>query len=120
TVLLITRDKRQARQVATALERRVLPSPIHAPDGESAVAWIESHGCDVCVLDYDLPGIDGLETAVRLHQRAPNLPIIMVSNARSEKVAVAAFRAGVVDYIPKADFRPDIIGERVQQFAQVT
>jgi len=101
-VLLVEDNKDQAQRIARAMEHLDLPRPIHAPSGEAAVLWVGAHPCDLCLLDYHLPGIDGLETLVRIHQRKPDLPVIMMSNAKSEGVAVAAFRAGVADYIPKS------------------
>lgn len=117
-VLLVEDDKEQAQRIARALEQLDLPRPVHAPSGEAAVLWVGAHSCDVCLLDYTLPGIDGLETLVRIHQRKPGLPVIMMSNAKSEAVAVAAFRAGVADYIPKKIDYHDAAARLVLQHVQ--
>jgi CheY-like chemotaxis protein len=115
-ILLVEGDLAHAHLIAAALTARGLPHPVHVRTGEEAVLWIGAHACDVCVLDYQLRGIDGLETLLRLRQRKPALPVIMTSGARSEQVAVAAFRAGVSDYIPKKtrDF-PDAVVEAIQR-----
>ena len=94
-VLLVEDNREQARLVAQALGAVGLRAPIHAPTGEAAVLWVGAHDCGVVLLDYDLPGINGLEVLARIRQRKPELPVIMLSNARSEEVAVAAFRGGV-------------------------
>ncbi|MCA1599994.1 MAG: response regulator, partial [Chloroflexi bacterium] len=90
-IVLVESDVAQAGVIAQALVARGLPRPVHMPTGDEAVLWIGAHPCDVCVLDYQLRGIDGLETLLRLRQRKPDLPVIMTSGAKSEQVAVTAF-----------------------------
>ena len=114
-ILLVEPDSQEARRIAEALGRCALPQPVHAPSGEAAVAWVRANPCDVCVLAYQLPGIDGLETLTRLHQRRPGLPVVLVSGANAEQVAVAAFRAGAVDYLAKHPGYPDAVARVVQQ-----
>ncbi len=86
-----------------------LPSLTQFTNVQAATDWLEHNSCAVCLLDYELPGIDGLRSLARLHQRQPGLPVIMLSNAGTEDVAIAAFRAGVRDYVPKkAEFAPTV------------
>lgn len=114
-ILLVEDNAGHARQIVRAFGDRALPSPMHLRKGEEAVMWVSGNRCDVCLLDYDLPGIDGIETLLRLHQRRPNLPVIMLSDARSERAAVAAFHAGVVDYVPKVRGFEDAVVEMVER-----
>ncbi len=82
-ILLVEDDKALARRIASAVETRILGSRvIHVTSGEEAVLWVGANDCSVCLLDYDLPGIDGLETLARIRQRKPNLPVIMLSICR--------------------------------------
>jgi hypothetical protein len=69
------------------------------------VLWVGANECDLCILSYELPGIDGLETLARMRNRKPDLPIIMISGSTSQDVAIAAFRSGVVDFVrTKGDY----------------
>jgi two-component system, chemotaxis family, chemotaxis protein CheY len=53
------------------------------------------------LLDWYMPGMDGVEILRRLRSSKPNFPIIMVtSEGRKEKV-VEAISAGVTDYLVK-------------------
>ncbi|MEX1157733.1 MAG: response regulator [Thermomicrobiales bacterium] len=100
-ILLIAHDQLLQVRLLQAFAKLGLPTPAQADSGDAAIQWLEHHTCAVCLLDYDLPETDGLRILARLHQRDPDLPVIMISGAGSESVAVAAFRAGVRDYIPK-------------------
>jgi len=56
---------------------------------------------DLVVVDYDLPGMTGLEF-YRQHQQVKNLPpFVMLTGAGSENLAVEALQAGMYDYIVK-------------------
>jgi DNA-binding response OmpR family regulator len=114
-VVIVDGDARGAALVARALESLGIRRPVTLDSGEAAVLWIGANACDLCVLDFQLPGIDGLETLARLRQRRPELQIIMVSAAESERVAIAAFHAGVLDYVPKLPGYADVVANLVRQ-----
>ena len=50
-----------------------------APDGPSAVRVAETIEPDVAVIDYMMPGMDGLELAGHLRERHPDCSIVMFS-----------------------------------------
>ena len=77
--------------------------------------WIKANSCDACLLSYQLPGIDGLETFARIRQRVSSLPVVMLSGTESEQVAVAAFRSGVADYVPRQPGYQDVAAQKIQQ-----
>lgn len=72
----------------------------HAPDGESALRLNDEAPPDVIVLDWMLPGIDGLEVLRRL-RTASAIPVIMLT-ARAEEVdRVIGLEVGADDYLSK-------------------
>jgi signal transduction histidine kinase len=56
---------------------------------------------DIVVLDYDLPGMNGLDffKKVRRQQNLP--PFVMLTGAGSERIAVKSLQAGIHDYVVK-------------------
>ena len=109
TVLLVMPDLAQAAHLGRTIEQRLLAHPAGVTTSEEALRWLTVQSCDACVLDYALPDLDGLSTLVRLHQRKPNLPVVMVSESHLESTAIAAFHLGVTDYIPKSPGFPEAV-----------
>jgi CheY-like chemotaxis protein len=63
-----------------------------ATDGQEALARFEAGASDLVVTDVVLPGMDGWELAHAIQQRAPGLPIVLVTGAMTRD-AVARARA---------------------------
>jgi two-component system response regulator AtoC len=74
--------------------------------GAAGLAAFEARGADVVLTDLAMPGIDGMKVLERLRASDPSVPVAMLTAHGSERVAVAAMKAGAFDYIPKP-FDPD-------------
>jgi two-component system response regulator AtoC len=77
-----------------------------ADGGEAGISAFEAKGADVVLTDLAMPGIDGMKVLERLRALDPGVPVLMLTAHGSERVAVAAMKAGAHDYIPKP-FDPD-------------
>jgi len=58
---------------------------------------------DVLVLDYMLPDGNGLDTLEELQKRGYQLPVVLVTGHKDDRVANAAMKQGASDYILKTD-----------------
>lgn len=67
-----------------------------------ALAALEKGRTDVVLLDLSLPDSTGLDTFHSFRERAPNLPIVVMSGLEDNEVALAAVAAGAQDYLPKS------------------
>jgi two-component system cell cycle sensor histidine kinase/response regulator CckA len=56
---------------------------------------------DAVLTDYNLPGFDALEVLGRVRRDENDIPVVVVSGAIGESVAVEAMRAGAGDYVMK-------------------
>jgi diguanylate cyclase (GGDEF)-like protein/PAS domain S-box-containing protein/putative nucleotidyltransferase with HDIG domain len=56
---------------------------------------------DAVLLDLNLPDSSGIDTARRLKQNAPDLPIVILTALADESVALDALRIGMEDYLVK-------------------
>ena len=68
---------------------------------EDAVPALADSVPDVVLLDLVLTGIDGLQFLHRLRKEHPNLPVIIISGAATNRDAVAALSAGAADFVRK-------------------
>jgi len=79
-----------------------------ADGGASGIAAFEARGADVVLTDLAMPDVDGMKVLATLRAHDPSVPVIMLTAHGSERVAVAAIKAGAFDYVPKP-FDPDEI-----------
>lgn len=77
-----------------------------ADGGQSGLAEFEAHGADVVLTDLAMPGTDGMAVLTTIRAQDPSIPVMMLTAHGSERVAVAAMKAGAFDYLPKP-FDPD-------------
>lgn len=93
------------RSVLTHLDASLLLYDFSDP--LEALAWASRFRADFVLLDYLMPGIDGLEFArrFRLDPKHLDIPILMVTTDNSPGVRAAALALGILDVVVKP-FRP--------------
>ena len=70
-------------------------------DGREALSLIEQHRPDLAVLDITMPGLNGLEVAVRVAQVSTRTKVLILSMHAGEAYVAQALRAGVAGYLLK-------------------
>ncbi len=83
---------------------------IEAATAEAAIAVLEERSCDVLILDVALPGRSGLDALATIHQRRPELPIVVLSASEDEHYAVRALRDGASAYVTKQTTSTELVG----------
>lgn len=77
--ILIVDDDPAVRATIRLLLERAGHSVVVAGDGRNALAMFEAGDVDLLLLDIFMPGMDGIETMRSVHQRQPQLPIVVIS-----------------------------------------
>ena len=71
--------------------------------GREAIAMIETLDPDVVIIDYKMPGMDGLETARHVREARPAQIMIMYSAFIDPRLEAAAAEAGVAVCLDKVE-----------------
>jgi DNA-binding NtrC family response regulator len=89
----------------TALGARNVPEALQA---------LQRGGVELIISDYRMPGLTGLEFLQLLQQEGYDIPLIMLTGYATIEHAVAAIKAGAIDYITKP-VRPEQLQLAVSQ-----
>lgn len=109
TILLIEDDS----STAAAL-RKVLISEGYAVDlaerGDNGLQQALGGRYDLVLTDLKLPGLDGLELILRLHEALPKLPVIMMTAHGTTETAIEATKLGASEYLVKPFEADELLG----------
>jgi len=94
---------------------------IEANSGEQALERLEQHDISVILLDVNMPGISGYETAQRIRQREKyqQTPILFITATEDEQEEILeGYASGAVDYVFKT-IRPAVLRAKVKVFIEL-
>jgi CheY-like chemotaxis protein len=100
TVLLVEDDPLFRKVLTTVLSSLGL-QPLVAESGEAALSALGSHPVDIVLMDYHLPGMNGLELARSLRARNVTSPMILVSGFLTDTMKTEAQAARVAKVLHK-------------------
>jgi signal transduction histidine kinase len=107
-ILIVDDDEGDRKQIRRTLARCGLPCECtEAQSVPEALEACEKHSFDGAVVDYRIPGQDGLAGISALSGRLPFMAIIMTTGQGDEIVAAEAMKRGASDYIPKSLITPE-------------
>lgn len=112
-VFIVDDDESIRRSLGRSLAKRGFNIETFA----SAQSFLEQHapgepGC--IILDYGMPGMNGLELQQELVSAGHPLPIIFITGHGGIPESVQAMKAGALDFLEKP-FRTEVLIERVKQ-----
>jgi signal transduction histidine kinase len=91
---------------------------ITAKSGDECLATVEREKPSLVLLDYMMPGMDGMTTLREMRQRFPDTYVIMLTGKGNEQIAVEVMKAGAADYILKPFRNQDLI-ERIENVLRI-
>jgi DNA-binding NarL/FixJ family response regulator len=85
-------------------------------DGSLAVAACREHRPDVVVMDYRLPGLDGVQATTALREAYPQVAVVCLTASASPREVEALYEAGATACLTK-DQELDLIVDAIREAA---
>lgn len=99
--LLIVDDDDLNRLTVTELLNRGGYDASAAANGFEALKIFESSPCDLALVDLMMPGMDGIELLEKLKEKAPALPVIIMTAHNEINAYLRAKEKGAFEYLIK-------------------
>ncbi len=119
-VLVADDSQLEQRYVGKILEQHGGLRVAFARNGEEALEAITRFPPALLLTDMNMPKMDGLTLVEKVREQYPRVPVVLMTGSGSERIAVAALKAGAADYVPKQALAHDLIPvlERVLSVGQ--
>jgi DNA-binding NarL/FixJ family response regulator len=77
-----------------------------APDGEKGIELFKELHPNIVILDFQMPGLNGIETARRMSEIAPAVPIVLFTQHASGDLEKHAREVGIRSVVSKTNAFP--------------
>jgi signal transduction histidine kinase/DNA-binding response OmpR family regulator len=118
--ILVVDDLPEKLLVLQSILEELGQSVITARSGEEALRKVLEHDFAVILLDVNMPGMDGLETAalIRGRKKSAHTPIIFITAFADEMHTAQGYSLGAVDYI-LSPIVPEVLRTKVSVFVEL-
>jgi NarL family two-component system response regulator LiaR len=72
-----------------------------ASDGAEAIQMVSLHKPDVVLMDLMMPGVDGITATREIHQKYPQVKVIVLTSFAEQNMVQGALQAGAIGYLQK-------------------
>ena len=86
--VLIVDDSKLARMVIVSSLRRVRPewTAVETTNADEALAAVSGGSVEIALVDFNMPGVDGLELVESIRKRQASMPIAVVSANMQDEI----------------------------------
>lgn len=120
-LLVVDDDEGDRKQIGRVIRQSGIPvESTETTSLKDGLAACERGDFDCAIIDYRLPGEDGLGGISALRVRFPDMAIIMSTGQGDEMVATEAMKRGAADYISKSRMNPSSFQRIIQNALEKT
>ncbi|MGH8850281.1 MAG: response regulator [Casimicrobiaceae bacterium] len=119
--ILVVDDRKDKHVVFRAILDELGQNLYAATSGEDALRHVLQRDFAVILLDVNMPGLDGLETAalIRSRTKSAHIPIIFITADYADEMRIArGYSLGAVDYL-SSPVVPEILRSKVKVFVDL-
>ncbi len=113
--ILLIDDSKTMRNIQKSVLKQLGYTDLEeACDGQDALSKIDAFKPDLCLVDWNMPVMDGLTFVKTFRETDKTTPLIMVTTEAEKSRVIEAIKAGVNNYVVKP-FTPDLLSERISE-----
>ena len=99
--ILVVEDGQSQREMLRDFLVREGHTVAEAENGDSAIQSVLKGHFDMILLDYKMPGMDGMQVLKEVKKINPEIDVIIITAYGTIETAVEAMKAGAIDYVTK-------------------
>ncbi|MFK7884226.1 MAG: response regulator [Phycisphaerales bacterium] len=113
--IMLIDDSKTMRNIQKSVLKQLGYTEIEeACDGQDALSKVAAFNPDLCLVDWNMPVMDGLTFVKTYREKNKTTPLIMVTTEAEKSRVIEAIKAGVNNYVVKP-FTPDLLSERITE-----
>ncbi len=99
--ILVVEDGQSQREMLRDFLVKEGHTAVEAANGDSAIQSVLKGHFDMILLDYKMPGMDGMQVLKEVKKINPEIDVIIITAYGTIETAVEAMKAGAIDYVTK-------------------
>lgn len=116
TILVVDDDRHVLESILLMLTAHGYPV-VTADSGLNALSRLNEREIKIVLTDIRMAGMTGIELATKIHERDPDLPVLIMTAYAETEVAVSALKSGAFDFIYKP-LNHDLLVHAIEKAAE--